>query len=80
MSADPLRCPSIWSVSWFRSRTVRQATQMCKHVRKLVNAQRDLLDPRAISAIADAVADLGSPEEIARVFVTFQQYLYQQAA
>jgi len=26
------------------------------------------------------VADLGRPEEIASVFVTFQKYLYQQAA
>lgn len=30
-------------------------------------------------AIADAVADLGRPEEIGRVFSGFQKYLYQQA-
>ncbi len=29
-------------------------------------------------SIADAVADLGSPEEIGRVFAGFQKYLYQQ--
>jgi type I restriction enzyme R subunit len=29
------------------------------------------------NAIADAVADLGQPDEINRVFVGFQQYLYQ---
>jgi type I restriction enzyme R subunit len=29
------------------------------------------------NAIADAVADLGKPEEIGRVFVGFQKYLYQ---
>jgi type I restriction enzyme R subunit len=29
-------------------------------------------------SIADAVADLGKPEEIGRVFSGFQQYLYQQ--
>jgi len=29
-------------------------------------------------AIADAVADLGRPEEIGRVFVGFQKYLYQE--
>ena len=29
------------------------------------------------NAIADAIADLGQPEEINRVFVGFQQYLYQ---
>jgi type I restriction enzyme R subunit len=31
-------------------------------------------------SIADATADLGRPEEIGRVFVSFQKYLYQQAA
>ena len=30
-------------------------------------------------SIADAVADLGQPEEIARVFAGFQRYLYQGA-
>ena len=28
----------------------------------------------------DAVADLGKPEEIGRVFTGFQKYLYQQSA
>jgi type I restriction enzyme, R subunit len=32
------------------------------------------------NAIADAVADLGKPEEIGRVFTGFQKYLYNQAA
>ena len=31
-------------------------------------------------SIADAVADLGKPEEIGRVFAGFQKYLYQPAA
>jgi len=31
-------------------------------------------------SIADAVADLGQPEEIGRVFTGFQRYLYQQQA
>ncbi|MGH8556596.1 MAG: type I restriction-modification enzyme R subunit C-terminal domain-containing protein, partial [Methylococcales bacterium] len=31
-------------------------------------------------SLADAVADLGRPEEIGRVFTGFQQYLYQAAA
>jgi len=31
-------------------------------------------------SIADAVADLGKPEEIGRVFADFQKYLYQQVA
>jgi type I restriction enzyme R subunit len=32
------------------------------------------------NSIADAVADLGKPEEIGRVFAGFQKYLYQQPA
>jgi type I restriction enzyme R subunit len=32
------------------------------------------------NAIADAVADLGRPEEIGRVFCGFRKYLYQQTA
>jgi len=32
------------------------------------------------NSIADAVADLGKPEEIGSVFAGFQKYLYQQAA
>jgi type I restriction enzyme R subunit len=29
-------------------------------------------------SIADAVADLGMPEEIGKVFASFQRYLYEQ--
>ena len=32
------------------------------------------------NSIADAVADLGNPEEIGKVFAGFQKYLYQDAA
>ncbi|CBE69249.1 Type III restriction enzyme, res subunit (fragment) [Candidatus Methylomirabilis oxygeniifera] len=32
------------------------------------------------NSIADAVADLGRPDEIGRVFTGFQKYLYQQQA
>ena len=32
------------------------------------------------NSIADAVADLGRPEEIGQVFASFQKYLYQKAA
>jgi type I restriction enzyme R subunit len=39
-----------------------------------------LLKLKYNNAIADAVADLGRPEEIGRVFSGFQKYLYQQAA
>jgi type I restriction enzyme, R subunit len=31
-------------------------------------------------SIADAVADLGEPEEISNVFAGFQKYLYKQQA
>ena len=36
-----------------------------------------LLKLKYHNAIADAVADLGQPEEISKVFVEFQKYLYQ---
>ena len=36
-----------------------------------------LLRLRYHNAIADAVADLGKPEQISRVFVGFQRYLYE---
>jgi type I restriction enzyme R subunit len=38
-----------------------------------------LLKLKYHNAIADAVADLGRPEEIGKVFVGFQKYLYQDA-
>jgi EcoEI R protein C-terminal. len=39
-----------------------------------------LLRLRYHNSIADAVADLGVPEEIGRVFTGFQKYLYQPVA
>lgn len=39
-----------------------------------------LLKLKYHDSIADAVADLGKPEEIGRVFTGFQKYLYQQQA
>ena len=41
---------------------------------------RPLLLLKYHNAIADAVADLGMPEEIGKVFAGFQKYLYQRAA
>lgn len=32
------------------------------------------------NSLADAVADLGDPEDIGRIFAGFQQYLYQEVA
>src|SRR5271165_2070987 len=54
-----------------------------------VNVGVDELDQEKLSpllhlmyagSISDAVADLGKPEEISKVFVGFQKYLYQPAA
>jgi type I restriction enzyme, R subunit len=39
-----------------------------------------LLKLKYHDSIPDAVADLGRPEEIRRVFCDFQRYLYMQAA
>ena len=41
---------------------------------------RPLLQLKYNNSIADAVKDLGRPEEIGKVFASFQQYLYQGAA
>jgi type I restriction enzyme, R subunit len=41
---------------------------------------RPLLRLKYRNSIADALADLGRPDEIARVFTGFQKYLYQQPA
>jgi signal peptidase I len=43
---------------WFLSRTVRQAIDMCRQVRKLAAAQRDLLPAFALDQMAAAVAKL----------------------
>ncbi|MEW6161499.1 MAG: S26 family signal peptidase, partial [Verrucomicrobiota bacterium] len=43
---------------WLTSHTVRQATDMWKHVRKLLNAQRDILSPQAVSGIEQAVSEM----------------------
>jgi len=40
------------------SGTVRHASAMQKHVRKLVNHQRDILQPQAIEKLNEAIADL----------------------
>ena len=39
-----------------------------------------LLKLKYNNAIADAIADLGKPEEIGKVFAGFQKYLYQDVA
>jgi len=39
-----------------------------------------LLRLKYFNSIQDAVKDLGVPEEITKVFVGFQKYLYEKAA
>jgi signal peptidase I len=43
---------------WFLSRTVRQAVQMRRHVRKILNHQRDILSSQAIQAVEAAIDSL----------------------
>src|SRR5215510_13797948 len=43
---------------WFASKTVRQALDMCRQARKLLNAQRDLLALSAAAAVLKAIGEL----------------------
>src|SRR6266850_114967 len=45
-------------LQWFFSKTVRQATAMRKHVRKLLNHQRDLLSPKALNEVEAAMREV----------------------
>ncbi len=47
-------------VRWVLSKTVRQASAMRKHVQKLLNHQRDILSPEAVTALQSAVGNLRS--------------------
>lgn len=47
-------------VRWFLSKTVRHASAMRKHVQKLLNHQRDILSPEAVSALQSAIGNLRS--------------------
>src|SRR5256885_6747373 len=44
--------------NWFLSRKIRHADQMAKHVRKILNAQRDILSPDAIQNVERSLAGL----------------------
>src|SRR5438128_1679752 len=44
--------------TWFLSNTARQANAMRKHVQKILDNQRDLLQPKAVEAVTTALADL----------------------
>jgi signal peptidase I len=43
---------------WFGSGTFRHAVTMHKHVQKLLNHQRDILSPQAVTALETAIRDL----------------------
>jgi signal peptidase I len=45
-------------LQWFLSKTVRHATAMHRHVRKLLHHQRDILQPAAIEGLNGAIADM----------------------
>ena len=42
---------------WFLSKTVRQATAMRNHVEKILNHQRDILSPQAVTALRAPIQD-----------------------
>ena len=44
-------------VRWFISGTYRHACAMRKHVRNMLNAQRDILSPPALQSVTEALAD-----------------------
>jgi signal peptidase I len=54
VSANRLRA----TCNWFLSKTVRHAGAMRKHVQKILNHQRDILTPQAVTAVEGALADL----------------------
>ena len=43
---------------WLLSRTVRDATNLGKHVRKILNEQRDLLNPQAVEHVSLALGEI----------------------
>jgi signal peptidase I len=46
------------TLNWFTSRTVREANAMRKHVHKLLQHQRDILSPKAISEVEASMRDI----------------------
>lgn len=48
------------TLNWFLSGTVRHANAMCKHVRKILNHQRDILAPNAIREVEVALHETRS--------------------
>lgn len=61
-------------VRWLLSRTVRQASDLCHRVKKILRAQQDLLPPQAIEAVNQAIQEVrqtirsgADPQSIARI-------------
>lgn len=47
------------NLRWFTSKTVRHASAMRKHVRNMLNAQRDILTPQAVQTVAASLDEFG---------------------
>lgn len=47
-------------IAWFLSKRVRQVVEVCRHVEKLVNHQRDLMKPEGPAEVGGAVAKVRS--------------------
>jgi signal peptidase I len=45
------------TIRWFLSRTVRQLTEMCRQMQRVLNEQRDLLSPEAVAAVHTSRAE-----------------------
>jgi hypothetical protein len=50
------------------------------HPRIRLGKAHPLLRLKYHDSLADAVADLGQPDQIGRLFSSFQKYLYEKAA
>jgi signal peptidase I len=46
------------TLNWWTSKTVREASAMRKHVLKLLQHQRDILSPKAVSEVEASLADI----------------------
>ena len=62
------------------SRVRREFPIMPGRIKGLGKRGNPLLRLKYHNSIADAVADLGRPDEIGKVFAGFQKYLYQPQA
>ncbi len=47
-------------IRWFLSKTVREAVGMKRHVRKLLNHQRDILKPESVASVEAALQSIGT--------------------